>query len=313
VGYVYGLLSALLFGANGSVAKLVLQGGVTAGQLTFFRCLGAAILAGAVVLATDRASLRLRPRMLLGSALLGLVGVALVQWLYAVAIDRLPVGIALLLEYLAVPLVALVAWLLLKERVRPQLWIAIVLVVGGLAIVARVGAAPLDAVGVVAALAAAAALAVYFLLGERGVASAPPLVIAFWSMLFAAAFWAIPSGWWQVSPATLGSPLALTEGATAPLWLGLLWVIAMGSFAPYALSYLAIRRLGATRAGILAAAEVVFAFAVAWVWLGEALSVPQTAGAVVVLAGIVVAQTARPTPVEADLAIVPGGAVGGRP
>jgi drug/metabolite transporter (DMT)-like permease len=315
VGYVFGLLSALLFGANGSVAKLVIQAGIDPAQLTFFRCLGAALLAGAVVLARDRSGLRVSGRTLLGCALLGVVGIAATQWLFAVAIERLPVGITLLIQYFAVPIVAVVAWLALKEHVRPRLWVAIALVIAGMAVVAQVGGAPLDALGVAAAAGAAVALAAYFLLGERGVAAAPPLVIAFWSMLFAALLWAVPSGWWRVSPAALGAPLPVDPGVPIPLWAGLLWVIALGSFASYALSYLAIRRLGATRAGILAAAEVVFAFAVAWLWLGETLTAPQTIGAGIVLAGILVAQSARPrqtTAIDADLALVTEGGVGGR-
>ncbi|WP_210480934.1 DMT family transporter [Naasia sp. SYSU D00948] len=315
MGYVFGLLSALLFGANGSVAKLVMQGGVDPAALTFFRCLGAALLSGAFVLAMDRRSLRVSRRTLLGCALLGVIGVAAMQWLYAVAIDRLPVGIALLLEYLGVPLVAVVAWLFLSEPVRARLWGAIALVIGGLAVVAQVGAAQLDALGIVAALGAAAALAAYFLLGERGVADAPPMVVAFWSMLFAALFWAVPSRWWEVPPSVLTTSVETGAGPAAPVWLGLAWVIVLGSFAPYLLSYLAIKRLGATRSGILAAAEVVFAFAIAWLWLGESLTPAQAAGAGLVLAGILLAQTSRPrvaTPIEADLALVPSADVGGR-
>ena len=313
MGYVYGLLSALLFGANGSVAKLVMQEGVDPAALTFFRCLGAALLSAVVVLAMDRRGLIVSRRTLLGCAMLGVVGVAAMQWLYATAIGLLPVGIALLLEYLGVPLVAVVAWLVLKERVLARLWVSIALVLGGLAVVAQVGSARLDPLGIAAALGAAAALAAYFLLGERGVAAAPPMVVAFWSMLFAALLWAVPSRWWEVSPAVLGTPLDAPAGLAVPVWVGLAWVIALGSFAPYVLSYLAIRRLGATRSGILASAEVAFAFGIAWLWLGESLTVPQAIGAALVLAGIVVAQTARSgIPVEADLALVSEGRVGGR-
>ena len=38
---------------------------------------------------------------------------------------------------------------------------------------------------------------------------------------------------------------------------------------------------------------MLFAFAVAWVWLGESLSLLQVASSIVVFAGIVLAQTAR--------------------
>ncbi|HEY8588254.1 MAG TPA: DMT family transporter [Naasia sp.] len=295
MGYLLGLLSALLFGTNGSVAKVVLASGVDPAQLTFFRCLGSAALAGAVLLLVDRSAFRLSRRDLGRAALLGLIGVAAVQWLYAVAIALVPVGIVLLLG----------------ERVRPRLWVAIALVVGGLAVVAQSGGGTLDTLGVIAAIGGAVALACYFLLGERGVAASSPLVLAFWSMLFAAAFWAVTSGWWNVQSETL-TEAAPDTGGLIPVWVALLWVIVMGSFAPYLLSYYAIRRLGATRGGILAAAEVVFAFAAAWLWLGEALTIAQIAGAAVVLAGIVVAQTARSgPPVDADLAIAPADEVPG--
>ena len=53
-------------------------------------------------------------------------------------------------------------------------------------------------------------------------------------------------------------------------------------------------------------AEVLFAFAVAWLWLGEALDALQLTGAVIVLVAIVLAQTARAGgAVDADLASQP--------
>ena len=57
-------------------------------------------------------------------------------------------------------------------------------------------------------------------------------------------------------------------------------------------------------AGIVASSEVIFAFVVAWLWLGEKLDALQLVGAAVVLAGIILAQTARNNRVvDADLAI----------
>jgi drug/metabolite transporter (DMT)-like permease len=65
---------------------------------------------------------------------------------------------------------------------------------------------------------------------------------------------------------------------------------------PFLLSFIAIGRLRATPAGIVATTEVVFGFAVAWLWLGEALDPAQLIGTLIVVAGVVVAQTARGTP-----------------
>jgi drug/metabolite transporter (DMT)-like permease len=54
-----------------------------------------------------------------------------------------------------------------------------------------------------------------------------------------------------------------------------------------------LRQLPATRVAIMAMLEPVVATVVAWAWLGESLAAPQLAGALVVLAAIVLAQTAR--------------------
>lgn len=295
-GALYALTGAALFGINGSVAKVVIGAGVTAPQLTFLRVLAAALIAGAVLLMTSRTQFRITRRDALGLAALGVGGVAMIQWLYAIAISRLPVGVALLIEYTAVILVALAAWLIFKERIHVRVWWAIAAVLVGLAIVAQVWDSTLDGIGVLAAWAAAVAYAFYFLAGERGVARRRPMAVAFWASLFAAAFWAIFSGWWNLTLATLGRHASLTgalDGVVLPVWVPLLWVLTLGSFAPFALSFAALRHLSATAVGILASSEVLFAFVVAWAWLGETLVAVQIVGAALVLAGIVVAQTAR--------------------
>ncbi len=133
-----------------------------------------AVIAGLVLLATNWRACRIRPKQLLVMAILGVVGVAMLQYTYLVAVSLLPVGIALLLEYLAVLIVAVVAFFFLKERVKPRLWIAIALVLVGLAVVAQIWDSRLNALGVVMALGAAITLAVYFLVGERQVAATSP-------------------------------------------------------------------------------------------------------------------------------------------
>ena len=125
-GAVFALCGALLFGINGSVAKVVIGAGVSAAQLTFLRTLFTAVIAGAILLRVSaREQFRISRRDAAGLAALGIAGVAMIQWLYAVAISRLPVGVALLIEYTAVILVALAAWLIFKEKVHVRLWWAI--------------------------------------------------------------------------------------------------------------------------------------------------------------------------------------------
>lgn len=306
MGYLFALLAALLFGLNGSVTRVIVDAGVDPAQLTFFRVLSVCLIAGAWLAIADRRAYRLAPRQVGVMAVLGVAGVALLQWTYAMAIKLLPVGIALLLEYLAVLAVAVIARAFFGERVKGRLWVAIGLVLAGLALVARPGGAELDPVGVLFGLAAAATLTIYFLVGERQVAATSPMAVAFWSMGFATVFWAIFSGWWRFDPALLLVPTSLDgalEAISVPLWVLIAWNAVFGSFAPFLLSFLALRHLRATAVGIAASSEVVFAFAFAWLWLGQALDPLQLAGASVVLVAIVLAQTARAdAAVDADLA-----------
>ena len=71
----------------------------------------------------------------------------------------MPVGITLLLEYTAVLMVALFAFFVFREKVKARLWIAIALVLAGLAVVAQVWDSSLDPLGVLFALVAAVTLA----------------------------------------------------------------------------------------------------------------------------------------------------------
>jgi drug/metabolite transporter (DMT)-like permease len=73
------------------------------------------------------------------------------------------------------------------------------------------------------------------------------------------------------------------------------------------MSFKSLSLLPATSAGIVASSEVIFAFIVAWLWLGESLTVIQILGALIVTAGIVLAQTARAGKVlDLDLATTTG-------
>lgn len=307
MGYIYALCAALLFGANGSVTKVVLGAGIEPAQLTLFRVGGTAAIAAIVLLFANRRAFRVTWRQLAALVALGIVGVAMLQFAYAVAIQVLPVGITLLIEYTAVLMVAMVAFFFFHEKVRTRLWVAIGLVLIGLAVVAQIWASELVPFGVLMAFAAAVCLATYFLVGEREVGKTSPMAVAFWTMGAATVFWLAFSGWWNIDPEIFTTPVSLSGNLThveLPLIVPILWNVLLGSFLPFLLSLFALKHLTATAAGVVASAEVIFAFLFAWLWLGEGLNSLQIAGATVVLVGIILAQTARVNKVvDADLAI----------
>jgi drug/metabolite transporter (DMT)-like permease len=295
-GYVFTLVAGAMFAVNGTVSTLALQAGLPATRLTALRCTGAAMGLVLVLALVSPQRLRVTLRELPFLAVFGVVGVALTQFLYYVAISRLPVGIALIFEMSAPVLIVLYVRLVRREHVRRRLWAALVLSISGLVLVAQVwrGGGSLDPLGVTAGLVAAICLATYYLMGERGTVTRDPVALTCWSFVMAAIFWAVAAPWWQFHPGVLTTRVPISLGpAQLPLWVLIGWIVVLGAMVPFWLSIAALRHLPPTAAGLVATVEPVFASVVAWLWLGQVLSVWQVIGGVVVLVGIGLAQTAR--------------------
>jgi drug/metabolite transporter (DMT)-like permease len=304
VGYALTLAAAALFAVNGSVSTLVLQAGVPATRLTSLRCAGAALALLVVLAIVAPERLRITWREVPFLAVFGVVGIALTQFLYYVAIGRMPVGIALVFEMTAPVLIALYVWLVRREKVRSRLWVSLLLSLSGLVLVAEVwrDGGSLDLVGVVAALVAALCLATYYLMGERGAVTRDPVTLTCWSFVAAAVFWSIAAPWWEFDGAVLDGRVAISVGsAQVPLWVLVAWIVVLGAVVPFWLSIAALQHLAPTTAGLVATVEPVFASIVAWLWLEQVLSGWQIAGGAVVLAGIGLAQTARSAPSPSPL------------
>jgi drug/metabolite transporter (DMT)-like permease len=291
------LVAALLFGVNGTVSKVVLGSGITSLELTQVRSSGAALGFLVAVLVLRPAALRATRRELAFLALFGVTGVAFVQWFYFLAIHRLPVGIALLIQYLAPLLVALFARYVLHERVRRRIWLALALALAGLGLVVELwNGLALDGLGVLACLGAALAYAAYVLMAEREMTHRDAASLSFWGFLFAALFWAIVQPVWHFPFGRLDDSVSLLgnlDDRTAPVWLLLVFVVGIGTMVTFALITGALRHVSATRVGITAMIEPVAASVVAWLWLGETFGAVQLAGGAIVLGAIVLAQTAR--------------------
>ena len=130
--------SAVLFAVNGTVSKVMLVGGMSAPALTQLRSGGSFLVLLGYLLLRRPQSLRMTRREIPLIAFYGVLGFAATQYFYFVAIKRLPVGIALLIEFTAPILVALWARFVLGEHVRRRVWAALALAMAGLALVSQV-------------------------------------------------------------------------------------------------------------------------------------------------------------------------------
>jgi drug/metabolite transporter (DMT)-like permease len=288
--------AAVLFAVNGNISKIALQNGISSLELVSARSAGTALILLGITTLRNPAALRVGGRELRFLALYGLTGIAMVQWLYFVAIQRMPVGIALLFEYTAPLMVALWVRFVQKQPVRSRLWLGLACALGGLALVAQFWKGmTLDPVGLVSALGAGAALASYYLMGEHGQRERDPISLMGFCFGFSAILWAIASPWQRFPFAQLPAAIDLPGflPGTAPLWLMVLWIIVLGTVAPFLFVLLAVARLGPARVGLIGMLEPVGAGIIAWVLLGESLTAVQIVGTVIVLVGIALAETAR--------------------
>ena len=290
--------AAVVWGVNGAVSKTILSTGLSSERLAQVRSLGAALGLVAILAVTAPGRLRLTRRELPYLIAFGVGGLAFVQWFYFLAIHRLNIGVALLIEYLAPLLVALWARFAYHEPVRRRIWGALALALIGLALIVNLfgGGTSLSTAGVLFALAGAFAYALYVLLAEHVVGGRDPVSLLAWGFLFASVFWAVVVPWWSFPGHSLVRRTSLHGHLHAlhlPVWALVAWMIALGTIVPFFLLVSALRHLPATRVGIVAMLEPVAAALVAWAWLGESLGGIQLAGAAVVLAAIGLAQTAR--------------------
>jgi drug/metabolite transporter (DMT)-like permease len=298
LGYAMALSAATLWAFNGVVSKVIIEsGGVDAERLTEVRTTGAVLLLVAALAITRPGSLRLRRSELPMLLVFGVLGLAFVQWFYFVAISRLDIGVALLIQYIAPVLVAVWARLAYHEPVRRRIWAALALSIAGIALLVELwNGLTLDGLGVAAALGSAATFAVYILSAERAVVRRDPVSLVCYGFLLASIFWAVLEPWTSFPFERVDETVSLLgrlEDVSLPVWLLMSWMVVLGTIVPFALLAASLRHIPASRAAITAMFEPVAATGLAYAWLGESLTAFQLVGALVVLIAILLAQTAR--------------------
>ncbi len=298
-GYTLYLVAATLFAFNGTISKSILVSGIDAARLSQLRVTVAFLILLAVVAITRPATLRIRRSEVPILLVYGILGIAMTQYLYFVSISRLPVGVALLIEFTAPIMVALWFRFGLHERTSGRVWLALGLALLGLALVGQVWEGfTLDGLGVIAGFGAAGALAIYYLLADRqvrGPRPRDPVSLTMWGFGAAAVFWAIVQPWWTFPWSELsgdGYPFG-ADGAAVPLWVLSSYMIVLGTVVPFWLVVVSLHHIRASQASVVGMTEPLLAIFIAWVALGEALAPVQIVGAVIVLAGVLLAERSR--------------------
>ena len=291
------ILSATMFATNGIASKLLLDGHITAWRLAQVRALSACAILAIYLWRKAPQTFRIKRTEILPLVSYGIIGIAIVQALYFLAISRMHVSIALLIEFTAPVWIVVYLRVVKRKHVPNQMWVALVLALTGLALIAQIwDGLTLDGIGVIAGFGASFALAFYFLCGESLSGVRDNQSITMWGFFFAGFAWCLVLPIWSFpfDVFTASIPLeGALEGSNAPGWVLILYVVLIGTILPYLCVMVGLKNLKASTTSAFGLLEPIFAGIVAWFWFAESWNVVQLIGGVVVIVGIYMADQAR--------------------
>jgi D-psicose/D-tagatose/L-ribulose 3-epimerase len=262
--------------AGGSIAaKLAFEQGVAPADLLAPRLVLPALgfLCAIALLARDSYLGRSRQALAL-AAMCGLL-FWLGSWAEFEGLRRLPAATLIVLLVLAPIWVALLRWCLWREPVTRRLALALVTVVAGFSLMVDPLRGGLDPTGVALGLAASLSAALFFLVLDRIRGALPPTLAIPVAIVSAGSVALV------VDPLTL--PSELGDSSVAPL------VLAVGLAAAMWALLLArgFRELDGVTVALVLAAEPACVALVAFLLLGEALSIQEIAGGTITLAAVI--------------------------
>ena len=277
MGYLYIVLAAACWALIGPVSRFAFAEGVAPLEVAFWRAALGSMLFGAHALVmrapcVARADL---PAM----ALFGLLGVSLFYSAYLLAVEEGGAALAAVLLYTAPAWVALMSAFWLGDRLTARKLAAVGLTVAGVAGIALGSgdALRLTAGAFAWGLVAGWCYALYYPFGKRYFSRyAPAVVYAL----------ALPVGALALLPFVDFVP------KSGVAWAAIGWLSLCSTYLAYLFYALGLQRLEATRASIVATLEPVIAAGFAYLWWGERFGLGGYAGAVLVLAGVLLAVAA---------------------
>ena len=291
------ILSALMFSSNGIASKLLLDGHITAWRLAQIRALSACAILAIYLWHKAPQTFRIKRSEILPLVAYGIIGIAMVQALYFLAISRMHVSIALLIEFTAPVWIVVYLRVIKRRHVPNQMWLALILALTGLALIAQIwDGLTLDGIGVIAGFGASFALAFCFLCGESLTEKRDNQSITMCGFFFAGFAWCLVLPIWNFPFDVFTTPIPLEgalEGNNTPGWVLILYVVLIGTIFPYLCVMAGLKNLKASTTSTFGLLEPIFAGIVAWIWFAESWTVIQLIGGVVVIAGIYMADQAR--------------------
>lgn len=283
------VLTMLLWGGTFIAGRLLAEAMDPAGAAFLRFAIASLAMLAAVPLLEGRLKLP-PPRLWLPLFLLGLTGVYAYNVFFFHGLQHISAGRASLIVAGTPLMITLLAAVFLGERLTLVKGSGVLLSLAGAVVVIGNGQpATLFSGGFgrgeQALLGCVLSWSAYSLIGRQVLRTLPPLTSVCYASLIGTLLLAIPA---------VGTGIFTRLAAISPLsWLSLVYLGLGGTALAFSLYSMAIKKIGAARAGIFINLVPVFSLLLAWLLLHETIKPAVLAGGVLVLAGVSLANSQR--------------------
>lgn len=302
LGLAFALASAFTFGLSGPFAKSLMAAGWSPTAAVTARLAGGALAMAAFATVVNPGWFRKAVRHIKPIVLYGLIPIAGAQLCYYNAVSHLSVGVALLLEYTAPLLVVGWVWMSTSRRPSNRTLAGVATAVAGIMLVLGVfdglASAEVNLVGVIWGLGAAICAACYFLMSDAVSTDGDgldPVTLAAGGLVVGAAAVAL-LGLSGVLPMAFSTSDVVVAGFTTSWIVPVVLLALLPTAIAYTLGIGGVARLRPSFASLVGLSEVLFAVLWAWLLVGEAITMTQAWGGLVVLVGLAMARSGDRSP-----------------
>lgn len=292
-GYLLVLLSACGFGLMPIFALYAYEDGMEVPTLLFLRFLFSAVILFAIIF-YKLSKWRITRKQLMILFVLGGVLYTMQSTFYFSALTFIPASLTALLLYLFPVFVAILSFLIQKERLSIQMMLSIIISLLGIILILGSPSGEIRMMGVILAICAAITYSLYILLGSRITSHLPPILTSGFVALFAMISFFI----YGLSTASLSFDFAPSG------WLYALLVALFSTVLSIVTFFAGMKIIGPTKASILSMIEPVVTTVFSTLLFADQLTPLQMLGGSIVLFGaalVFIAKEKKKTAANAEV------------
>lgn len=288
ISTIFILLAGALWGTMGLFVRNIAKDGLSTLEIVFFRSAVAALIMILWMLASDRASLKIRLKDIWCFVGTGVVSLTTFNICYFTTIQKTSMAVAAILLYTSPIFVVLLSALLFKEKITTIKLIALIVAFVGCIFVTGVLSGDglvMSVSGIIVGIGAGVGYALYSIFGrfaiDRGYGST---TISFYTFLFSSIGMLVASPFISPLPETIHK---IMQGNTISDVLYIVGIAIVATVLPYVLYTKGLSGVDNGKAGIMASVEPVVASILGIIVYKEKLSISTLVGILFVLGAIV--------------------------